>query len=142
MIGILECIAVGWFFNLKKVHHEINRNAKKFKAPYWWLASSIKVVSPLLLAGLFVWNLFVLFHDNGGSYNPDYPMWAQVCGGWIVSGLVFISGFIAKIVINSKKKKEHFVEDDVLWDPPVVVEPSPVVDSARNAKSKKHKGKR
>ena len=148
IIGILECIAVGWFFDLKKVHHETNRNAKKFKAPYWWFASSIKVVSPLLLAGLFVWNLYVLFHDKGGSYDENYPMWAQIAAGWVVSGLVFISGFVARGIISYKKKKEHFVEDEVLWDAPAVVEPTPVVAAARNAaaakstKSKSKSGKR
>ncbi len=133
IIGILECIAVGWFFDLRKVHKEVNRNAQKFQAPYWWLAASIKVVSPLLLAGLFVWNLYVLFHDKGGSYDQNYPMWAQIAAGWVVSGLVFISGFVAGGIINHKKKKEHFVEDEVLWDAPVVSETSPEAAAARNA---------
>ena len=116
IIGILECIAVGWFFDLRKVHFEINRNAKKFKAPYWWLAASIKVVSPLLLAGLFTWNIVNLFVFNGGTYNPDYPIWAQIAGGWAISGLVFLSGFIAKIFVSRKKKKGGYVEDEVVWD--------------------------
>ena len=115
IIGVLECIAIGWCFDLKKVHHEVNRNARKFKAPYWWFASSIKVVAPVLLVALFVWNMIDLFGNKGGSYG-GYPIWAQIAAGWAVSGLVFISGFIARIVINHKKKKEHFVEDEVEWD--------------------------
>ena len=98
------------------MHFEINRNAKKFKAPYWWLAASIKVVSPLLLAGLFTWNIVNLFVFNGGTYNPDYPIWAQIAGGWAISGLVFLSGFIAKIFVSRKKKKGGYVEDEVVWD--------------------------
>ena len=115
IIGVLECIAIGWCFDLKKVHHEVNRNARKFKAPYWWFASSIKVVAPVLLVALFVWNMIDLFGNKGGSYG-GYPIWAQIAAGWAVSGLVFISGFIARIVINHKKNKEHFVEDEVEWD--------------------------
>lgn len=114
IIGILECIAIGWTFNLRKVLGEVNKNTKRFKAPYWWFAASVKFISPLLLAGLFIWNIVTLFVQNGGTYNPDYPIWAQVAAGWIVSALVFLSGFIAKAVI-SKKKKEGFVEDEVVW---------------------------
>lgn len=113
LIGILECIAVGWTFSLKKVLAEVNRNTKKFKTPYWWFASSIKFVSPILLAGLFVWNMIDLFGAKGGIYG-GYPIWAQVAAGWIVSALVFVSGFIARIIINEKKKK-GFVEDEVVW---------------------------
>ena len=113
VIGIMECIAIGWTFSLKKVLGEVNRNTKKFKAPLWWFAASIKFVSPILLTALFVWNMIVLFGQNGGSYG-GYPIWAQVIAGWIVSALVFISGFIAKIVVN-KQKKKGFVEDEIVW---------------------------
>lgn len=117
IIGVLECLAVGWAFNLEMVHSEINRNTKKLKAPYWWFASSVKVVSPVLLIALFVWNMIVLFSKNGGSYG-GYPIWAQVIAGWAVSCLVFLSGFIAKAVV-SKMKKKGFVEDNIVWDKPV-----------------------
>lgn len=134
IIGVLECVAVGWAFDLKKVHAEINRNTKNVKAPYWWFASSVKVVSPLLLVALFVWNMIVLFSKNGGSYG-GYPIWAQVIAGWIVSGLVFISGFIAKAVVNNMKKK-GFVEDEVVWDQPVAK-----AEKTSSGKLKKNKKK-
>lgn len=113
LIGILECIAIGWCFNLRKVLNEVNRNTKKFRVPYWWFAASIKVISPLLLAGLFIWNIVTLFVLKDGSYG-GYPIWAQVAAGWVVSALVFISGFVAKIVVN-KMKKKGFVEDEVTF---------------------------
>lgn len=114
IVGILECIAIGWTFNLRKVLGEINRNTKRFKAPYWWFAASVKFVSPVLLTGLFVWNVITLFVQKGGTYNPDYPIWAQIAAGWAMTVLVFISGFIAKAIVN-KKKKEGFVEDEIIW---------------------------
>ena len=114
VIGVLECVAIGWTFSLRKVLNEVNKNTKRFKAPYWWLASSIKFVSPLLLAALFIWNVVTLFVQNGGTYNPEYPIWAQIAAGWAVTILVFLSGFIAKAIIKSKKKK-GFVEDEVVW---------------------------
>ena len=114
IIGVLECIAIGWTFNLRKVLKEVNKNAKRFVTPYWWFAASIKFISPVLLAAMFIWNMITLFVKNGGSYG-DYPIWAQIVAGWLVTVLVFASGFIAKLIVN-KKKKEGFVEDEVVWE--------------------------
>lgn len=113
LIGILECVAIGWTFNLRKVIVEINKNTKRYKMPYFWFAASVKFISPVLLISLFAWNMITLFGINGGSYG-DYPIWAQVVAGWAVSFLVFASGFIAKIVI-ARKKKKGFVEDEIVW---------------------------
>ena len=114
LIGILECVAVGWCFRLRKVLDEVNKNTKKFKAPYFWFAASVKFIAPVLLTALFVWNMVVLFGQKGGSYDPNYPMWAQIAAGWAVSVLVFISGFLAKLVVR-KLKKSGFEEDEVSW---------------------------
>lgn len=113
IIGVLECIAIGWTFNLRKVLKEVNKNTKRFHAPYWWFSLSIRVISPVMLAGLLIWNVSTLFTQNGGSYG-DYPIWAQIAAGWAVTLLVFVSGFIAKLIVN-KKKKNGFVEDEVVW---------------------------
>lgn len=115
IIGVLECVAIGWCFNLRKVLSEVNRNTKAFKIPYWWFAASIKVIAPVLLTGLFVWNMYTLFVIKGGTYNPDYAIWAQVAAGWVVSVLVFASGFIAKLFIK-RMKKNGYVEDEVTFD--------------------------
>lgn len=114
LVGILECVAIGWTFKLRKVLNEINKNAKKFKAPYWWFVASVRFIAPVLLAGLFAWNIIHLIFVEGGNYG-GYPMWAIICGGWVVSAFVFASGFIAKIII-AKKKKDGFVEDEVVWE--------------------------
>ena len=114
IVGVLECIAIGWTFSLRKVIKEINRNAKRFKMPYWWFMLSVRFIAPILLTGLFVWNMITLFAVNKGSYG-GYPIWAQVLAGWVVSVLVFASGFIAKLVV-AKKKKQGYVEDEVVWN--------------------------
>ena len=113
LVGVLECVAIGWTFSLRKVLTEVNKNAKTFKMPYWWFTASIKFIAPVLLLGLFVWNMIVLFGEKGGSYG-DYPIWAQIAAGWAVSILVFASGFIAKIFVNQRKKK-GYTEDEVIW---------------------------
>lgn len=114
IIGILECFAIGWCFNLDKVLKQINLNTNKFKMPKLWFNISIKFISPLCLLTLLVWNVYTLFFKNGGHYNSDYPIWAEITAGWVVSAFVFLSGFIAKIIIRQKKKK-GFVEEDVVW---------------------------
>ncbi len=113
LIGIMECIVVGWFFDLSKVLKQINRNTTKFKMPGWWFFTSIRFIAPGLLAVLFVWNLFDLFIVKHGKYG--YAIWAEFLAGWLVSILVFISGFIAKEILK-KKTKAGFVENEIVWD--------------------------
>ena len=133
LIGVLECLAIGWTFNLRKVLDEVNKNAKRFKMPLWWFVASIKFVAPVLLTALFAWNMFTLFHDNSGSYG-DYPIWAQIVAGWAVSVLVFVSGFIAKIFVNRKIAKGGYTEDEVLWDQPVKVDKKPNRKKAKKSR--------
>lgn len=115
IIGVFECIAIGWCFSLRKVCNEVNKNTKHFRMPYWLFSASIKVISPLLLAGLFVWNIVSLFVLKGGTYNKDYPIAAQIAAGWAVTALVFASGFIMKLVVKHKKKS-GYVEDEIVWE--------------------------
>ena len=114
IIGILECIAIGWFFKTDKVLTQINRNSKKFRMPGWWFKSSVKVIAPVLLFGLFCWNIYTLI-KQGGRYNSDYAFWAEVLAGWVVSALVFMAGPIIKLIIHFKKKK-GFVENEIVWE--------------------------
>ena len=114
IIGILECIAIGWCFKTDKVLTQINRNSKKFRMPGWWFKSSVKVIAPVLLFGLFCWNIYTLI-KQGGRYNSDYAFWAEVLAGWVVSALVFMTGPIIKLSIHFKKIK-GFVENEIVWE--------------------------
>lgn len=113
IIGILECVAVGWFFKPTKVLEEVNENTQKFKMSKVWFVTSIKFVAPVLLTGLFVWNLYSLF--AGGGVYGGYPLWSNIIGGWCVTALVFISPFAVKKYIESRKKK-GFRDDEYDWD--------------------------
>lgn len=112
LIGILECIAVGWCFSTDKVVQQINRNTTRFKMPRWWFHISVRYVAPAALIILFVWNLYNLFVNKGGHYG--YALWAECLAGWLVSALVFASGLIMRLVIRHKKKK-GFVEAEIVW---------------------------
>ncbi|MFI3284101.1 MAG: sodium-dependent transporter, partial [Erysipelotrichaceae bacterium] len=114
LIGIVECIAVGWFFETSKILDEINRNAKQFKMPAWWFITSVKFIAPVLLTVLLSLKIYTLFAVDNGLYG-GYPLWAIIVGGWCVSVLCFASGFIVKLIVG-KMKKKGFVEDDLHWD--------------------------
>lgn len=114
IIGILECLAIGWCFDLDKVLQQINLNTDKLKMPRLWFRISIKFISPICLFILFVWNLYTLIAINGGHYNADYPIWAEIVAGWVISGLIFLSGLIVKLIVK-KKEKKGFVEEEVIW---------------------------
>lgn len=120
IIGAMECIVVGWIFKPRKVLSEVNRNTESYKMPSWWFVGSIKFIAPIALIGFGIWNLYTLF-AGGGVYGADsgYPLWSNIVGGWLVTLIVFISGFVAKAILNSKKKS-GFVEDDNDWEDDVV----------------------
>lgn len=113
LIGVLECVAVGWFFSTDKVLKQINRNTKKFKMPSLWFSISVRYIAPISLAILFVWNIYDLFVKRNGRYG--YALWAEFIAGWLISALVFVSGFIMKLII-SNKKKNGFEEAEVVWE--------------------------
>ncbi|MDD7645914.1 MAG: hypothetical protein PUJ35_01545, partial [Ruminococcus bromii] len=105
IVGILEPLAVGWCFKTAKVLDEINLNTKSFKMPGWWFKFSLKFAAPVLLSVLFVWNVVDLFVTNGGIYGSadGYSLTANLIGGWLMTALVFLSGFIVRIVAKRKK---------------------------------------
>ena len=114
LTGILEVIVAGWFFKTTKILDQINRNTKFFRMPSFWLLPSIKVLSPLVLTGLFVWNLVNLIR-GGGIYGDGYSLTANIIFGWCVIALILISGLIIKFFVKTKEKS-GYKEDERSWD--------------------------
>ena len=81
--------------------------------PGWWFISTLKYIAPILLSVMFIWNLVTLFTKQNGVYG-GYPLWTNIAGGWIITALVFASGFIVKAIVKAKKKK-GFVEEEPVW---------------------------
>ncbi len=116
LVGVLETLAIGWGFKTVKVLKEINRNTKKFRMPRWWFDASVKVIAPLLLTIFFVWNLVALFQAGGIYGGKDgYSLLSNLVGGWGMMAIVFLSGFIIRLVIRHKAKN-GFVEPHTAWD--------------------------
>ena len=115
-IGILETVAVGWFFKTGKVLEEINLNTKKFKMPKWWFFLSVKVVAPVLLTGFFVWNFYTLISKQHGIYGAadGYSLSANIVLGWVVSAVVILFGIVFSILECTVIKNKKY--DPVPWD--------------------------
>lgn len=116
VIGVLECVAVGWLFDVKKVHKEVNRNTNKFKMPSWWFNFSVRFVAPLVLSFLFIFNFvsMMIKYANGESYG--YAIWAECVGGWLISALVLAAGFIMKLIERKSKNATRINEGSKSWD--------------------------
>ncbi len=116
LTGVLEAVAVGWFFNTSKVLHEVNRNTGRFRVPAGWFNISIKFIVPVVLFALFVWNLVSLFR-SGGIYGAGdgYSLASNLIGGWLIIVLSLCSGFIVKAIVRHKEKK-GFQEQELSWD--------------------------
>ena len=117
LTGVLEAVAVGWFFKTTKVLTEINKNTGKFKVPKGWFEISIKFIIPVILFALFVWNIITLF-KGGGIYGKadGYSLTANIIGGWLLIVLSLLSGFIVKFIVKKKAQKGSFREDERTWD--------------------------
>ncbi len=104
LIGVLETVAIGWFYKTHVVVDEINRNVTSgFKMPKLWFDVTVKVIAPVALSILFIWNIYNLFAKNGGLYE-GYPLWANLVLGWAPFVLCMVSGFIIPIFSRKKAK--------------------------------------
>ena len=111
LVGVIETVAIGWFYKTGIVVNEINRNSKRIKMPKIWFDIAVKIVAPVSLSILFVWNIVNLFTEQGGIYGAKdgYNLVSNILAGWVIFGLCMISGFIINIIhkkIKAKKQTE------------------------------------
>lgn len=117
LTGVLESIALGWFFKTNKILEQINLNTKKFRMPRGWLDVSLKFICPVILSGLFIWNIVSLFRA-GGIYGAadGYSLKANIAYGWVVIALICFFGGIVKVVESIRVKRGASPEADLTWD--------------------------
>ena len=105
-------------FKPKKVLDEINKDTDKFKMPRWWFETSIKFLAPLALIFLFVWQFIVLIR-NGFRYDTNYNLAAEIIAGWLVTALIFASGFIINLIMKKTSRGIELSKQEELepsWD--------------------------
>jgi neurotransmitter:Na+ symporter, NSS family len=87
IIGIFECIAVGWIFGAEKMRTYINK-VSDFKIGNWW-NFTIKYIIPISLAVIVALQLRAEFTENYGNY----PDWAIVVG-WLFVLIPLVIAFL------------------------------------------------
>ena len=98
---------------------EINKNTTKFKMPRWWFETSVKVIAPVCLVLLFSWQIYVLAKDGFRYDDKHYNLAAEIIAGWVVTALVFASGFIIKLIVHKTKQGQTILElekAEPTWD--------------------------
>jgi NSS family neurotransmitter:Na+ symporter len=95
-VGLLECIAVGWYAKgrplnrLFKEQHPLRKyvnSVSDFKIGWWW-DLCIMVLTPAALT----WLLFLAFKKDITEPYEDYPAWARMIFGWGVAGGAILIG--------------------------------------------------
>ena len=54
LVGLVECLVIGWIFDIKKLRRHANHHSD-WKLGIWW-EWSIRLVIPMILGGLIVWS--------------------------------------------------------------------------------------
>jgi len=99
VIGLLECVAIGWFYGTAKLKKYINE-VSDFRVGLWW-DIFIKWVTPLALGWALVSNVAKDIREPYGGY----PAWALVAGGWgVIVVIVALAAAITRIRPAAKEE--------------------------------------
>ncbi|UCF71006.1 MAG: sodium-dependent transporter [candidate division WOR-3 bacterium] len=93
VVGILMCIAVGWFYKHEEIREYANSKSD-FKIGKWW-DFSIKYFTPIVVGALFITNVI----DRVKAAYGGYSRVAEFLGGWLV-----IIAFVIVAILLFKKK--------------------------------------
>jgi NSS family neurotransmitter:Na+ symporter len=93
VVGILMCVAVGWFYKHEEIREYANSKSD-FTIGKWW-DFSIKYFTPIVVGALFITNVV----DRVKAAYGGYSRIAEFIGGWLV-----IIVFVVVAVILFKKK--------------------------------------
>ena len=99
VVGIAECILVGWFFRLKILRNHINK-ISSIKLGLWW-DILIKYFVPLVLGIIVIWDLYNELKEPYGGYS-----WASLFSigiDWVL--LTLIAAFA--IAMRPWKTEHH-----------------------------------
>lgn len=96
-VGLAECIAVGYFVDIKSFLKKIN-DSSEFRIGVWWIWM-IRFVTPAILGLSIILDLVSEFTSPYGGY----PAWALLTGGWFqVAFLISLSLLLARLKWRKK----------------------------------------
>jgi len=101
-LGLLECIVLGWLYRIHRLRRHAN-NRSDWQLGRWW-DYLIRIVIPMILGSLFLWNLFNDFTRQGGFLVASDGSWilsncvgtAVVCLAPVLAVLISISMWRAR----------------------------------------------
>ncbi len=96
VVGILQCIAIGYFYNHREMREYANSKSD-FTIGRWW-DFCIKYLTPIVVTILFITNII----DRIKSPYGGYSRLAEFLGGWLVLIIIII---IAVILYKSKGRE-------------------------------------
>ncbi len=97
IVGILECILVGWIFKASKLREHINHAAKKILTPLWDI--SIKFVIPIIL-------ILLLINDLKGEFTAPYENYSWLSIILIGRDWLVIALFASLVISMRRWRKE------------------------------------
>ncbi|MFH1615423.1 MAG: sodium-dependent transporter [Planctomycetota bacterium] len=69
-MGLLECVVLGWLYRVNQLRRHAN-DRSDWRLGRWW-DYLIRIIIPIILGSLFLWNLFDDFTQQGGFFvNND-----------------------------------------------------------------------
>jgi NSS family neurotransmitter:Na+ symporter len=98
-VGFLECVVIGWFFDVRSFREYIS-SVSEIRAGAWWTIC-IKYITPLVLGYSIVGYLYQSVRAGYGT--PPYPTWAVLLFGWGVIALVVVASF----ALSGKKTEQE-----------------------------------
>ncbi|WP_226984200.1 hypothetical protein [Halothermothrix orenii] len=99
--GLLEALAIGWFYNAEKLRNYFNP-ISEYQFGKWWNIM-VQVITPIILVYLFVFNLSKDIGANYGGYGKLY----QWIGGW---GLLIVMAIVS-VLLSAIKGRESVTVD-------------------------------
>jgi NSS family neurotransmitter:Na+ symporter len=87
-IGLIECLIIGWFFNISKLRKYANESSDIMIGKWWDIL--IKYVVPIILI------LLLIFSILQNIQNPpfEYATWVIILGGVVPLVLIFLLSFV------------------------------------------------
>jgi len=89
-LGLLECVVLGWLYRVETLRAHANERSDWKLGPWWNF--TIRVLIPIVLGTLFIWNLYDDFTREGGFIKSDD-------GNWILPNCVGASVMIIVPII-------------------------------------------
>jgi NSS family neurotransmitter:Na+ symporter len=96
VVGIMQCIAIGYFYNTKTLREYANSKSD-FTVGAWW-DFCVKYLTPVVVGILFITNIIDRIKNSYGGYTRL----AELLGGWLILIIFIVIAFL----LYKRKVKE------------------------------------